>query len=878
MAIIKIFDENDRDFSSNGNIAINPTKCKEIKKKSLNGWCIEVECNVKYKDYIEQDKLCVVQTKSKLNPQAFRINNIKVENKIISFIANHVMFDSEKYFLVDVRPTKLNGQNALSYINERTDKISPFTIFSDVGTQDTAYFIRKNMLEAWAVIEERWGGTFDADNWQISFRKKVGNDNGETIIYGKNMQGMQIYEDWSSVCTRIYPVGPNELLLDEKYIDSDIQYPIPYTRTISFTSDLEAEEGQEISEEELKKELREKAEKYLETNKYPQVSYEVNSNINQNMEIGDTIHVKHPLVDLVTEVLEYEHNILTDKIETLVFGNYVRNVKNKFDGIKNSLQNMTEQLYEGITRQDIVIRQQTELINSLNKKGFVYIDDNEILILDAIPKEKAKNVWRFGLGGLGFSSNGYEGPFETAITMDGQINAKFITTGTMAVARIEGLQNQLNGILTNISLNADNIKSLVASQEEDTEYLETLITQTKNTITSEVNKKVNNSEFGTKIQQSFSDIQIAWNNISKYIQFINGSLRIKDSGNRDLIKLDSYGLYLYDTDGSTTKMRLDRTGQRFYENGEYIGNIGTNSLQKDTSKKGLSFDLDVRGSYMTWASKDSEDNIYNMKLWVAKEGNGVLAEGLVLGTDLDTNGYSIKFTPDTNSVRWSNGGAGIKTYSRFSFTGGNNDTYLEINPLESQVNIHKELDMNGFNIINAGDVASDGRLKAKIYTSQIKALDRIKQIKHRQFKWKKDNKQEDIGFIAQEMELIDKNYVRHNYKEDEKGNIIQDSYEMRLLPILATATKAIQEQQELIEKQQKQINMLLQKLNLPQEDPPIENEEFIEEPETKYNGQAVIEETKILEEAPKYVTKMKKLDNDEVEIYQEIDSKGGNKI
>ena len=35
-------------------------------------------------------------------------------------------------------------------------------------------------------------------------------------------------------------------------------------------------------------------------------------------------------------------------------------------------------------------------------------------------------MWRFGLGGIGFSSNGYEGPFEVAITMDGQINADFI--------------------------------------------------------------------------------------------------------------------------------------------------------------------------------------------------------------------------------------------------------------------------------------------------------------------------------------------------------------------------------------------------------------------------------------------------------------------
>lgn len=75
--MIKIFNANDRVFNTNGNVAIEPLKCIETKKKSLNGWFIEVEVDLKYKDYIEQDKLCVIKTKSKANPQAFRINNLK---------------------------------------------------------------------------------------------------------------------------------------------------------------------------------------------------------------------------------------------------------------------------------------------------------------------------------------------------------------------------------------------------------------------------------------------------------------------------------------------------------------------------------------------------------------------------------------------------------------------------------------------------------------------------------------------------------------------------------------------------------------------------------------------------------------------------------
>lgn len=443
--MIKIFNATDTDFKTAGNIIINPLHCHEIKKKSLNGWYIEVEIPIKYKEYIEADKLCVVKTKSKLKPQAFRINDsITYTNRKIKFTAEHVMFDSRRYVLLDVRPTNLNGQNGLKYVNERTDKISPFSITSNVENVSTAYFIRKTLLESWQVFEERWGGVFEADNWDISFKQSIGKDNGETIVYGKNMQGFEIFEDWSNVCTKILPVGYDGLLLPEKYLESETQYEIPYTKIVDFQTDLKTEEQTETN---LLVELRNNASKYLEENCIPKVSYTVNSNVNNDLEIGDTIKVLHPFVNIFTEVLEYEYDLISEKVKSLTFGNYTRDVKTKFNNIKNTI----ETIKQTVSKQEITIKEQTNLINSLNKNGYVYIDDNEILILDQLPKEKAKNVWRFGLGGIGFSSKGYEGPFETAITMDGKINADFITTGTMAVDRIESLANFITDTSSSIA-------------------------------------------------------------------------------------------------------------------------------------------------------------------------------------------------------------------------------------------------------------------------------------------------------------------------------------------------------------------------------------------------------------------------------------------
>lgn len=469
--MIKIFDSNETNFFTNGNIVIEPLKCIETKKKSLNGWYIDVEIPIKFKQYIEQDKLCVIKTKSKLNPQAFSINNIEYTNNRIKFTAEHIAFRSRDYFLVDCRPTNLDGNNALNYVNERTDNTSPFNIVSDVENISTAYFIRKNLLEAWEIIEEKWGGMFDFDNYTIYFKQKIGIDNGEIVSYGKNLQGFRVYEDWSNVVTKLYPVGFDGLTLPEGFLNSEISYNKNYTKTVSFETDLENEEQ---TEENLINELRSKAQNYLLENQYPKVSYEITSNIVQNIEIGDTIHVKHPLVILNTEVQEYEYNSQSEKVQKLIFGNYNRDVKTKFDSIKNAINNTISK----VSTQDEVIANQTKIINLLNKNGHLYIDDNELFVLDELPKENAKNVLRLGLGGMGLSENGIEGPFITAITPFG-INADVITLGTVRTSRIEGYEQLVN-----------TVKGTVESVDDLRKTTETKFEQTNKSFTASISSVV----------------------------------------------------------------------------------------------------------------------------------------------------------------------------------------------------------------------------------------------------------------------------------------------------------------------------------------------------------------------------------------------------
>lgn len=68
-----------------------------------------------------------------------------------------------------------------------------------------------------------------------------------------------------------------------------------------------------------------------------------------------------------------------------------------------------------------------------------------ILIMDTPDKDTARHVIQFNQNGIGFSTTGINGPYRNAWTIDGNLVADFITTGTMLADRIRGGTMELGG-------------------------------------------------------------------------------------------------------------------------------------------------------------------------------------------------------------------------------------------------------------------------------------------------------------------------------------------------------------------------------------------------------------------------------------------------
>ena len=121
-----------------------------------------------------------------------------------------------------------------------------------------------------------------------------------------------------------------------------------------------------------------------------------------------------------------------------------------------------------------------------------------------------------------------------------------------------------------------------------------------------------------------------------------------------------------------------------------------------------------------------------------------------------------------------------------------------------------ELYLNGYNVLTS---ASDERIKKNIVDSEIEALKLINKIHHKSFDWNKEKAHKeghiDIGYIAQELIKIDSNFVVYSERHD--------TYQINTLYVLCTATKAIQELDDKIDKQQKMIEFLADKLGCREE-------------------------------------------------------------
>ena len=384
--------------------------------------------------------------------QAFRIKNVNKRLDNIEVYATHIFYDLNDNLIEDIYPKGQTGETVINYILSHAQYEHNFIGYSNITKTSTARYIRKNLVES--LIGEdsnsfinRWGGEIIRDNYN-----KRGVANGMQIRYAKNLTGIEFQIDRTTVGTRIMPKAFDGILLPEKYIDSpniDI-YPHPIIKIIEYSDlKLATESGEGFaSTTELYQAMRERVqEEFKNEIDKPTITTTVNfvelANTKEYQEykeleklnIGDysTVYVPHLNINVTQRVYKTIYDAILGKFVEFEMG-YVKS--NYITQIIKSEANMNEVVLPSIVEQ--AAKESTEQVNYQIEEqvnaalaGYVYKTKEALYVMDSSSLNGARKIYRWSKLGLTYSNNGMNGPYETVMSQEGEINADFIKSGTI---------------------------------------------------------------------------------------------------------------------------------------------------------------------------------------------------------------------------------------------------------------------------------------------------------------------------------------------------------------------------------------------------------------------------------------------------------------
>lgn len=458
-SVILLFESTETSFTTNGLGPLSDAiSCAVIEER--NG---EFELEMEYPingihyDEISLRRIILAKSNPYSSPQPFRIYNItKPISGIVTINAEHISYDLTGY---PVSPfTADNITHAFERMRSNIITNCPFSFWTDKTTKATMtttvpYSVRSLLGGMNGSFLDVYGSAeYEFDRFIVKLHNNRGTNRGVSIRYGKNLTDLKQDENCSNVYTGVYPFWYYEekglVELPEKYINCEGTY--------NFVRILPLDLSDKFQDKPTETQLRTQAESYMKKNNIgiPKVSLTVSFiSLAQSSEyykialletvrLCDTVNVEFPElgVSATAKCISTTYNVLTDKYDKIELGDAKTTLASKIVDQNDSIQDAMDTTRSSLEK---AIEHATLLITG-GLGGYVILHSStggkqpdEILIMDTPDIETAREVWRWNKGGLGFSNNGYEGPFRTAITQDGQIVADFITAGVFDGAIIK---------------------------------------------------------------------------------------------------------------------------------------------------------------------------------------------------------------------------------------------------------------------------------------------------------------------------------------------------------------------------------------------------------------------------------------------------------
>lgn len=397
--------------------------------------------------------------------QPFRVYRItRPMGGLVTVYAQHISYDLSGVAMPPFTAQGITG--AFAAINASAlPSDSGFTYWTDkTGTQSISstlpLSVRSLLGGVRGSILDVYGGEYEFDRFTVRLWAKRGAERGVTIRYGKDLTSLEQEASCAAVYTAVYPYwtsGEETVELPEKTVS------VP--GTFDFTRILPLDLSSSFDDAPSVDRLRTAAQYYITDNKLGVPRVSLNLSFTQldgeHVDLCDTVSVVFPAMGVTAraKVIRTTFDVLRDRYKGVDVGDIRANIADTIAAQAQDLDDMptTQAMQKAILNA-------TGWITGTGG-GYVVFKRNdigqatELLIMDSPEMSTAKNVWRWNLGGLGFSKNGVSGPYETAITQDGSIVGKFVTADGLHVyaANVDGVlqANQINA--DSLHVNAANV-------------------------------------------------------------------------------------------------------------------------------------------------------------------------------------------------------------------------------------------------------------------------------------------------------------------------------------------------------------------------------------------------------------------------------------
>lgn len=291
---------------------------------------------------IAPDKIIKAKSNDYANPQLFRIYRaVKPINGIAKFYAQHISYDLG---LNPVTPFEVQGVDATAalksilnhcYYQHNFNAISDITTVSNLSFSEPRS-ARNCLGGVEGSVLDVYGGEYEFNNFTVILHSARGQDNGVTILYGKNLLSLNSDVNTGSTYTAVYPFAKDDegniTTLTEKIVKVSSPPSFGEPRTLVLDLSDKMEPGEQITETKLRTLTNE----YIIRNNIGAIKQNIEISFAQleqskeyesmasleHVRLCDTVTVRHSAmgISVKAKVVKTVYNTLSEKYEKIEVG------------------------------------------------------------------------------------------------------------------------------------------------------------------------------------------------------------------------------------------------------------------------------------------------------------------------------------------------------------------------------------------------------------------------------------------------------------------------------------------------------------------------------------------------------------------------------